>query len=176
MKKITALLASLLLVLGMTSCEKDDIENTATVSLAGDWYVTVDAVDDAGNVVIPDADLFGKGRIHMLTYNTAANVGTQLYVEDEGNFWNFKVKTTSDPSKLTFATTTTENNNEGGDPINVTITDGKILPQMGHQNNGSVADSISFYVTFSDDKYPAKYGYAKYHVSGVRYSGLAEND
>ncbi|MDO4461734.1 MAG: lipid-binding protein [Bacteroidia bacterium] len=57
----------------------------------------------------------------------------------------------------------------------VNITDGKILPGAGHQNNGSVADSISFYVVFSDDDYIGNF-YSKLHVAGVRYSGLAEND
>lgn len=176
MKKTATIITALLALLLISSCSKDDVEDTATVNLAGDWYVTVDAVDSAGNLVYPDADLFGMGKIHMLTYNTAANVGTELFVDDEGNFWNFKVRTVSDPNSRTFATATTEANNESGDPINVTITDGKIIPDGGHQNNGSVADSISFYVTFSDDQYPAAYGYAKYHVSGVRYSGLVEND
>jgi len=60
--------------------------------------------------------------------------------------------------------------------INVTITGGKILPKAGHQKNGSPADSIVFYVSFSDDDYSAAYGYAKYKVSGIRYSGLEEND
>ena len=62
------------------------------------------------------------------------------------------------------------------DAVNVTITGGKIVKDGGVQNNGSKADYIEFYVNFSDDDYPANYGYAKYHVYGVRYSGLAEND
>jgi hypothetical protein len=49
------------------------------------------------------------------------------------------------------------------------------LPKAGHQLNGSVADSIVFYVSFSDDTYPATYGYKNYKVSGVRYSGLEDN-
>ena len=37
--------AALLLLATLTSCEKEDIENTATVNMAGQWYVQVDAVD-----------------------------------------------------------------------------------------------------------------------------------
>ena len=32
------------------SCEKDEIGGTATEALAGEWQLTVDLVDDAGNV------------------------------------------------------------------------------------------------------------------------------
>ena len=97
-------------------------------------------------------------------------------IDDLQNFWGYRVKVTVDPVNMTFATTTTENNNLNGDDINVTITGGKIVVGGGKQKNGSVTDTIEFYVNFSDDGYPAAYGYAKYHVYGVRYSGLKEND
>ena len=159
-----------------TSCEKEEVGNTATVATAGQWYVTVDAVDESGNVVYEDADLFGLGRVLLLTANTAANSATEMIVDDLQNFWGYRVKVTVDPVNMTFATNTTENNNLNGDDINVTITGGKIVKDGGVQNNGSKADYIEFYVNFSDDQYPAAYGYAKYHVYGVRYSGLKEND
>ena len=159
-----------------TSCEKEGVGNTATVATAGQWYVTVDAVDESGNVVYEDADLFGLGRVLLLTANTAANSATEMIVDDLQNFWGYRVKVTVDPVNMTFATNTTENNNLNGDDINVTITGGKIVKDGGVQNNGSKADYIEFYVNFSDDQYPAAYGYAKYHVYGIRYSGLAEND
>ena len=159
-----------------TSCEKEEVGNTATEATAGQWYVTVDAVDESGNVVYEDADLFGLGRVLLLTANTAANSATEMIVDDLQNFWGYRVKVTVDPVNMTFATNTTENNNLNGDDINVTITGGKIVKDGGVQNNGSKADYIEFYVNFSDDQYPAAYGYAKYHVYGIRYSGLAEND
>ncbi len=159
-----------------TSCEKEEVGNTATVATAGQWYVTVDAVDESGNVVYEDADLFGLGRVLLLTANTAANSATEMIVDDLQNFWGYRVKVTVDPVNMTFATNTTENNNLNGEDINVTITGGKIVKDGGVQNNGSKADYIEFYVNFSDDQYPAAYGYAKYHVYGIRYSGLAEND
>jgi hypothetical protein len=114
----------------------------------------------------------------MLTYNTSANNPNEMIVDDIANFWKFKVKVACDQKGLTFQTNTTENNNlvSGYEDINVQISGGKILPQAGRQNNGSPADSIVFYVSFSDDEYPAAYGYKNYRVSGVRYSGLVEND
>ena len=48
MKKVLYFAALLFLA---TACEKEDIENTAAVSMAGQWYCTVDAVDDNGNPI-----------------------------------------------------------------------------------------------------------------------------
>ena len=154
-----------------TSCEKEEIGGTATESMAGDWYVTCDAVDENGDVVPGFEDLFGLGRFHILTYNTAANTGDQLYVDDLGEFWEFKVKATSNINAMTFATNGAVAN-EAYEDCDVTITGGKILPKAGRQNNGSPADSIVFYVSFSDDDDPSTI----YKISGIRYSGLEEND
>ena len=177
MKKILYF-AALLFCAGLTSCEKDEIGGTATEATAGNWYVTVDAADESGNVVPGLEDPFGLGRIHMITNNTAANLPTEMVVSDLGAFWDFKVKVNCDQNALTFQTNTSENNNLVPDyeDINVTISGGKILPKAGRQNNGSPADSIVFYVSFSDDDNPTAYGYKNYRVSGIRYSGLKEND
>ena len=183
MKKVLYF-AALLLCAGLTSCEKDEIGGTETEATAGKWYVTVDAVDENGGLVYSDDDLYGIGRFHLLTYNTAANNPGEMIVDDLGNFWEFKVKVSTDQNGLTFQTNTSENNNlvQDYEDINVTISGGKILPKAGRQNNGSPADSIVFYVNFSDDltkdgtPTPQAYGFAKYKVSGIRYSGLEEND
>ena len=177
MKKVLYF-AALLFGLTLTSCEKEEMGGTATEATAGQWYVTVDAADENGNLVEGLEDLFGLGRVVMLTYNTSANNPNEMIVDDIANFWKFKVKVACDQKGLTFQTNTTENNNlvSGYEDINVQISGGKILPQAGHQNNGSPADSIVFYVSFSDDEYPAAYGYKNYRVSGIRYSGLEEND
>ena len=177
MKKLVYF-AALLLTTVFASCEKEEIGGTATQATAGQWYVTVDPADGNGNLVAGLEDLFGLGRITMLTFNTAENKPNEMIVSDIQNFWDFKVKVVTDQQALTFQTNTTENNNlvAGYEEINVTITGGKIMPKAGRQNNGSPADSIVFYVSFSDDPYPAIYGYANYRVSGIRYSGLEEND
>ena len=177
MKKVLYF-AALLFAITLTSCEKDEMGGTATEATAGQWYVTVDAADENGNLVEGYEDLFGIGRVIMLTYNTSSNNPSEMIVDDLGNFWQFKVKVATDQQALTFSTNTTENNNLVADyeDINVQISGGKILPQAGHQNNGSPADSIVFYVSFSDDDCPEQLGYKNYRVSGVRYSGLVEND
>ena len=43
MKKIVYLFVAVLL---FASCKKDEIGGTATESMAGEWYVYVDAVDE----------------------------------------------------------------------------------------------------------------------------------
>ncbi len=101
MKKIIYL-ASMLLCVAFAGCEKEDIGETATVGLAGDWYVVVDAVDENGEIVYEDADLFGIGKFHLLTYNASANNDNQLFVDDLGSFWEFKVKTDFDKATGTF--------------------------------------------------------------------------
>lgn len=63
MRKILyMLLASALLAV---SCAKDPIENTATVSMAGEWYVTVDVADpETGEILMEDP--YGEiGRAHV---------------------------------------------------------------------------------------------------------------
>lgn len=166
------------LLVAFTSCEKEEIGDTAAVKTAGDWYVTVDAVDANGELVYSDDELFGMGNIHVLTYNTAADIPTEMIVSDLGNFWDFAVKVTCDPDALTFSTTTTDDNNlvEGYEDINVTITGGKITPGGARLASGVPTDAIEFYVTFSDDDYPDAYGYAKYRVHGYRYSGFVADE
>jgi hypothetical protein len=237
MKKVLYFAALLLGTTVFTACQKEDIENTATVSMAGQWYCTVDAVDDAGNPITktldgqPNSgeDYFGLGgRTFILTYNTSANSASEMWVDNLGigNFsadyaaywknygfyptYTIKTKVSIDQNALTFRSTESENFGEGyqwwrtdvkldekGDTIwseedptkpetvdvmfheekamPVTI-EGKILKGAGRQNNGSPADSIIFFVTYKDDPWFPDDGYTKYKVSGIRYSGLVEND
>lgn len=66
----------------------------------------------------------------------------------------------------------------------VKIVNGKITKDGGKQNNGSVDDTIEFDIYF-DNNYDVLFGHFEtkygividhYHVSGIRYSGLVEND
>ena len=65
---------------------------------------------------------------------------------------------------------------EGYEDINVTITGGKIIKGGAVTPSGSKADYIEFYVSFSDDSYPAAYGYKNYKVSGYRYTGFVDDE
>ncbi|MBQ3752400.1 MAG: hypothetical protein II864_02510 [Prevotella sp.] len=251
MKKVLYL-AALIICAGMTSCEKDEIGGTATESMAGKWYCVVDAVDDSGNPITSGEDYFGEGRTILLTYNTAGNSASEMWVDNLGigNFsaaykdyflqyidildgdvnaakdkyhngfeevgmpgfptYTIKTKVSVDQNALTFKSSESENFGEGyqwwtkkakldqnGDTVwadaekkeaemidvllneekamPVTI-EGKILKGAGKQNNGSPADSIVFFVTYKGDPWYPVDGYTRYKVSGIRYSGLEEND
>lgn len=156
MKKVLYL-ATMLLCMAFTSCQKEDIGGTATESLAGDWYLVASV---NGNPI--------WGPFHLLTYNTSANNPNEIWVDDQENFYTFKVKATGDINSLTFSAASAQNQN--GDEITVNITNGKIVKNGGVQKNGSPADLLMMDVEFSDD--PGTI----YHLEGVRYSGLEEND
>ena len=219
MKKIAYFAAALLFCSSVTSCEKEEIGGTATQSMAGQWYCTIDAVDDNGNPITQTLDgspndgsnYFGleNGKTIVLTYNVADNNDSQMWVNilGVGNFakdydypgypdYDFCSVVNCDQQALTFSATEAANIAEpviwsheeedaaGNkitvidaqvDPMAVSI-DGKILKGAGRQNNGSIADSIVFFVTYKNDPWFPDDGYAKYKVSGIRYSGLAEND
>ena len=195
MKKITYFAALLLVGLTFSSCAKEDIEDTATVDMAGQWYVDIDAVDENGDPIPGGEHYFGydEARVLLLTSNTADNNTQEMYIDDLGVFdvasyygnggypnYAIKCKVDIDYKNLTFSSDNADNesavNDYDSDLYPLTITEGKILKGAGHQNNGSVADSIVFYVEYVGDPWYPDDGYAKYRVSGVRYSGLAEND
>lgn len=181
MKKVKYLFLMLACTL-LASCEKDEIGGTSTEALAGEWYVTVDAVDEAGSTVLEDP--FGLSHVKMLTYNTADNVANQLWVNDLSNFWGFCVKAEANVEARTFTTNGAVTNTiltepeDGSDSYycTVNIESGKVLEKAATTPSGAAADSIVFYVSFNDDAYPEAYGYAKYKVSGYRYTGLAADD
>ena len=52
-----------ILCMTFASCEKDEVGGTATQALAGEWYVTVDAVDANNNVTALDP--YEIGRAHV---------------------------------------------------------------------------------------------------------------
>jgi len=168
---------TMILVAGvfLSSCEKEDILDTATVNMAGDWYVTADAVDADGEIVYKDEDLFGIGSFHLDTYNSASNESTNMWIDDNGNFWDFKAKMDINYSEKTFDVADFSNASYEGCLVN--ISEGKILYDAATTTpSGAVADSIVFYISFSDDDYPAAYGYSKYRIAGYRYTGLAADE
>ena len=67
-------LAALALTIAATSCEKAEVGGTATEDMAGEWYVTIDAVDDAGNPIEYGEDYFGIGgasRLYLINPHPA---------------------------------------------------------------------------------------------------------
>lgn len=167
----------------LAACKKDPVGETATKALAGEWYVIVDGVDADGNVTY--GNLLG-GRGHLITYNTAANNPSEMFVDDLGNqIWNFKARIKSDVNALTFSTDGSVKNeyaNTGKDDdgkaytIDVTIEDGKVIPAGTINPHDTRADSIVFYAKFSNDKDMLAGAWAKLRISGYRYTGFATDN
>jgi hypothetical protein len=177
MKKI--LLYTIILVAGLLllSCEKEEAGGTATQALAGEWYVTVVAVDANGEVVYEDADLFDIGHFHLDTYNTSSNSTTEMWIDDNANFWEFKTKINVDLGAKTFQIADALNDRYAvPEDCLITITNGKILYGAATTPSKMPADSIVFNVSFSDDPYPAILGYANYRIAGYRYTGFTNDD
>ena len=145
MKIIAAILISAVV---FTACtKKPDIENTKAVKVANEWWVTLD--------LNGEKDVYGIGHFKMATYNTAAN-DDSLWVDDFQNGWGFKAKVKADYSQLTFAKSNASNAyylpaTPAKFPITVNITDGKVLPGVGHTKSGNQADSIYMKIEFADD-------------------------
>ncbi|WP_293887643.1 MULTISPECIES: lipid-binding protein [unclassified Sphingobacterium] len=152
------------------SCKKDEVEGTATQKLAGEWYVTADALKADGSLF--EKDVYGLGHFMLATYNTESNDASKIWIEDRGNFWDFKGIINGDVNALTFS---------GEDVQNVsydskfTVTNGKILKAAATTPSGMKADSVVFEIKFDDDD-PAGNGFDRYRITGYRYTGLANDD
>lgn len=186
-KSLYSIFALIAMLVAFTSCEKDEVQHTATMEAAGEWHVTFAALDENGEVY--DDDWFGDGVYNIATSNTAANVPNKMYIIDNVNsFVPYQVEVDLDLNNLTFKTTDAKNlygpgNYEDifeedtpfGDKI--TITDGKIIKNGYTKPNGIKVDYIEFYISFSDDIIPEMMGInTKYKVSGFRYTGFVEDE
>ena len=167
MKNIFKFLAVALVAFGIQSCAKEEIGGTAVQDMCGEWYVTVDAVDANGNVVYEDP--YGVGTFMMFTYNTNANVPTEFYIDDDYNFWAFRVIANVDYANKTFQVSNAIDDYYG---ISVDIVKGSIVKDGAKSDAGYTADSISFMVRFEDDEDAAD-GYWDYlWIHGYRRTGL----
>lgn len=163
MKKLIYVLAASVAL--FSSCAKDPIENTATVGMAGEWYVTADVVDENGEVLYEDL----MGPFIVSTFNTAANVPTEMYVYDNANFWDFQVQVKADAAAMTFATDGMASNLTYESQVQ--ITGGKITYGAAKTPSGQPADAIEFCVKFDDDDD----GFT-YKIHGYRYTGFTADE
>lgn len=152
------------LTFSFTACDDYEPGGTATEALAGDWFVTYSVQE--GNEWVVKSNPF-----LLTTYNTAANVATEMFVDDHSNFWDFKGKVSADPSKLTFGSDNEVENISYESKFKVK--DGQLFPKLAHSPSGVVTDSIVFYVSFNDDATPYS---TTYRVSGFRRTGFNEDE
>lgn len=169
MKKYISIFAlALVLGLGFASCSTETDEpagGTAVEKMAGHWVVTVDAYDEAGNLLYEDP--YGMGEWNMYTYNTADDDADLMWLSDNNNFWGYTIKVNVDVNALTFDCKDLYiySDNDGND-VTCTITNGRIIPNGGLNVNGKPTDAIMYNIEFSDD--PG----SLYYVHGVRYAGF----
>ena len=150
------------IVVFLSSCKKEaEVGGTAVQSLAGDWFV--EDMSDLGNFY------------HLTTYNTAANLATEMWLDDNGSGWTptgsaFKGKISADVSNLTFSATNATNTNTAY-PITLTIKNGKIIKKgtKGPESK-SPTDSIYFEVVFSSQPTTT------YKMSGYKRTGFEEDE
>jgi hypothetical protein len=172
--------------LSLSACQEElESGGTEIKEMTGDWWVTNQqsldeyfyifgdegSMPNEANIENWDWDyIYDDSHAQVLTYNTAANLPTEMFVEDGGTFWDYKVKAKVDYNAKTFEVPTTAN--LAYDGCDVTIIKGKILKGAATSPSGAPADSIVFYVKFSDDSY----GFTYTKVSGFRRTGFPEDD
>lgn len=166
MKKINIIypVLALVLVMGVWSCKKDPVVGgTATQALAGEWWVKLDNGKDATGD-------FGPGYYNFSTYNTAANIPTEMWVDDMNNtksFWDVKGKVTV--SGMTFSATNISN---AYYTSTFTITNGIVLPNAATApGSKDKTDSIYCKISFSDDA-PG----IVHTLSGYKRTGFSQDD
>lgn len=159
-------ICALALSVGFVSCDVETNEEpggTAIEKMCGDWDVTYNVIDGDQELVDP----FGIGTVLLSTYNTAANETDKMWIDDHDNFWSFKFKCPINYRDRSFSCEGVDYDQKGSGKT--TVTGGKILNGAGKNLHGNPVDSISFYMTFTDDDQALTY-----HVTGIRHEGWIE--
>jgi len=161
-----------LLALIFSACDiKDDFEvdKSKVVEAAGQWFVMY-------NHETYGEDPFGVGFTALKTFNTSANTDNEIWLTDEGNFWDYKVKIPVNLENMTFGSETELTNAVDGYDIKVIIKNGKIIKNASTQPSGAVTDSIYFEVWFEDLEDQTGIANDKLLVSGFRRTGFLEDE
>ena len=132
-----------IVAVGFSSCsKKPEIGGTEMEKMANEWWVQLYHQD--GTLAVP-ATYHG----HIATYNSAAN-GGEIWIDDQAEIWDFKIKAKADVANMTFSANKAVSVVPGYN-IWVTVTEGKILENVGKSKSGVVTDSIYMKVVFEDD-------------------------
>lgn len=172
-----------------TGCDVETDEEpggTAVEKMAGTWTVAFEqsvdeyyaifggAADPGISNMTPDQldmqeweDIYGVGKVTVMTSNTAANVATEMWLIDK-NFWGTQVRCTVDYNARTFES----RNQIPYEGCTMDVIGGKILEGAATTPSGAPADSIIAYVKYSDDNY----GFTYMKMSGYRYTGFSEDN
>jgi len=154
---------TLLFAFVIISCDDYEVGGTATKEFSGDWWVTYYYENNGTWEKM-------HGPVFFTTYNTAANLPTEMFVDDHKTFWEYKAKIKVDVNTHTFGSDQECDNLYYDSKIKVY--DGKIYEGLGLSKTGVVTDSISFYIWFND----AGNDPATYRVEGHRRTGFHEDE
>lgn len=141
-----------------TSCDKkEDFEqvNSSVMDISGEWWMEYSAGD------------YHSGLTKLIISNTAADDGTEIWISDEHNFWEYKVKCPVDIDNLTFSGNELENLEYD---ILINIKEGKMLEGVAKSTSGLVTDSLYFEIEFGDEPGTV------YQASGWRKTGFLEDE
>ena len=167
MKKYILMIAALF-TLGLASVSCDTMTNepeggNEIGEMAGHWMVTIDVVDENGNIVYEDP--YGLGEVEINTYANTNGDTDKMWLYDM-SFYGLQLLVPINLNDRTFAVTDADYDLEG---TGQTTLKGKVLPKAGKNIHGLPVDSICFDATFTDDDYGFIWRY-----SGKRYQGFTE--
>lgn len=151
----------------LISCDDHDIDpgGTTVEKMAGDWLVEL---RDANG-----ENLFGgTARAKFYTYNTAANVATEMFI-DNNNTLPLKGKVQVDyKNRIFFTNDFVDNYYAASDKKKYPfkIYEGKVLEGAGRTLSGMPADSI--YLKFECKDKPG----SEYVITGIRRTGFLADD
>lgn len=163
----------LIAILIFASCdEKEEWEqiNSSVMELSGEYWVHYDH-ETYGE------DPFGAGYTKILISNTAADNGNEIWLSDDGHFWDYKVKLPASVSSLSFGTDQEVTSIVEGYEIQVKVTNGKLIHDaVTNLASGVTADSIYFEIWFDDLEGATGIENDKLIVSGFRKTGFIEDE
>jgi hypothetical protein len=151
MKKIICLLV-LITTVFLGACKKDfNPGGTQVQSLAGEYWVQID-----------DGTGYSTAYYKISTYNTAANVATEMWIDDADAVFGMKGKVSVNISALTFNGTNIANAYSDGPPT-FTIQNGLVTKKGAvGPGSGDKTDAIYFEAKFAGDATTYKFkGYAR---------------
>lgn len=182
------LLSFIALATTFVGCDVETNEEpggTAVEKMAGTWTVTFEQSVDEYNAIfegaanpglesktpaeldnIEWADIYGSGKLTIMTSNTAANIPTEMWLIDN-SFWGTQVRCSVNYGERTFES----RNQTPYEGCTMDVIGGKVLEGAATTPRGVPADSIIAYVKYSDDQY----GFTYMKMSGYRYTGYSED-
>ncbi len=170
MKRAFIYLFTISVLIVLASCDDElDIYQSSTAELDGNWYVRYDHATYG-------KDPFGAGYTPLYLYNTAADNGQEIWMDDAGNFWEYKVRISANPENLSFGSPSEVTSIVKDYEIKVIVENGKIIKNAVELPSGVMADSIYFEVWFEDLEDATGITNDRMLVGGYRKTGFPEDD